>query len=126
MDRISDVERRRIAELVAEGASVWRLHQEINRSRHAIRRAVIALHRPVIGLGGALGDADGVPEAALAVLGGQCLRAAPGAAGAQAAGQLRAQRAPGLHEQRQVEGLAGHAHLRIIAIARRQPARDLR
>jgi len=82
-------------------------------------------HRPVIGLGGALGDADGVPEAALAVLGGQCLRAAPGAAGAQAAGQLRAQRAPGLHEQRQVEGLAGHAHLRIIAIARRQPARDL-
>ena len=46
MDRISDVERRRIAELVAEGAPVWRLHQEINRSRHAIRRAVIALHRP--------------------------------------------------------------------------------
>ena len=46
MDRISDVERRRIAELVAEGAPVWRLHQEINRSRHAIRWAVIALHRP--------------------------------------------------------------------------------
>src|SRR5215831_901569 len=46
MDRISDVERQRIAELLAEGAPVWRLHQEINRSRHAIRRAVIALHRP--------------------------------------------------------------------------------
>jgi len=46
MDRISDVERRRSAELVAEGAPVWRLHQEINRSRHAIRWAVIALHRP--------------------------------------------------------------------------------
>jgi IS30 family transposase len=45
MDRISDEERRRIAELLAEGAPVWRLH-EINRSRHAIRRAVIALHRP--------------------------------------------------------------------------------
>jgi IS30 family transposase len=46
MDRISDVERQRIAELLAEGAPIWRLHQEINRSRHAIRRAVIALHRP--------------------------------------------------------------------------------
>ena len=46
MDRISDVERLRIAELLAEGAPVWRLHQEINRSRHAIRRAVVALHRP--------------------------------------------------------------------------------
>jgi transposase, IS30 family len=46
MDRISDVERQRIAGLLAEGAPVWRLHKEINRSRHAIRRAVIALHRP--------------------------------------------------------------------------------
>jgi IS30 family transposase len=46
MDRISDAERRRIAELLAEGAPVWRLHKEINRSRHAIRRAVVALHRP--------------------------------------------------------------------------------
>ena len=46
MDRISDVERQRIAELLAEGAPVWRLHQEVNRSRHVIRRAVIALHRP--------------------------------------------------------------------------------
>src|SRR5215470_5822168 len=46
MDRISDEERRRIAELLAGGAPVWRLHREINRSRHAIRRAVIALQRP--------------------------------------------------------------------------------
>ena len=46
MDRISDVERQRIAELLAEGAPVWRLHREINRSRYAIRRAVIALQRP--------------------------------------------------------------------------------
>ena len=30
MDRISDTERQRIAELLAEGAPVWRLHQEIN------------------------------------------------------------------------------------------------
>ena len=46
MDRISDAERLRIAELLAGGAPVWRLHEEINRSRHAIRRAVVALHRP--------------------------------------------------------------------------------
>jgi hypothetical protein len=46
MDRISDEERRRIAELLAEGAPVWRLHREIHRSRFAIRRAVIALQRP--------------------------------------------------------------------------------
>jgi IS30 family transposase len=46
MDRISDEERLRIAELLAEGAPVWRLHQEINRSRYAIRRAVVALQRP--------------------------------------------------------------------------------
>ena len=45
MDRISDEERRRIAELLAEGAPVWRLHREINRSRYAMRRAVIALQR---------------------------------------------------------------------------------
>src|SRR6266576_949551 len=46
MDRITYEERRRIAELVAEGAPRWKLHLEINRSRHAIRRAVIALQRP--------------------------------------------------------------------------------
>ncbi len=46
MDRISDAERRRIAALLAGGAPVWRLHQEIGRSRYAIRRAVIALQRP--------------------------------------------------------------------------------
>ena len=46
MDQITGEERRRIAELVAEGAPPWKLHQEINRSRYAIRRAVVALHRP--------------------------------------------------------------------------------
>jgi hypothetical protein len=46
MDQITDEERRRIAELVAEGAPPWKLHQEIHRSRHAIRRAVVALYRP--------------------------------------------------------------------------------
>jgi IS30 family transposase len=46
MDQITDEERRRIAELVAEGAPAWKLHHEIGRSRYAIRRAVVALHRP--------------------------------------------------------------------------------
>jgi IS30 family transposase len=46
LDPISDAERQRIAELVAEGAPVWKLNLEINRSRHAIRRVVVALHRP--------------------------------------------------------------------------------
>ena len=41
MDRISDAERQRIAELLADGTPVLGLHQEINRSRHAIRRAVV-------------------------------------------------------------------------------------
>ena len=46
MEQITDEERRRTAGLVAEGAPPWKLHQEINRSRHAIRRAVLALYRP--------------------------------------------------------------------------------
>lgn len=45
MDPISDAERRRIAELVAESAPVWKLNQEIGRSRFAIRRAVVKLHQ---------------------------------------------------------------------------------
>jgi IS30 family transposase len=46
LDCISDAERKRIAELVAEGAPVWKLNLEIHRSRYAIRRAVIKLRRP--------------------------------------------------------------------------------
>jgi IS30 family transposase len=48
VDRISDQERRRLAELVAQGAPAWKLQQEVHRSRYAIRRAVIALQRPVV------------------------------------------------------------------------------
>ena len=46
MERLSDKERARLAELVAEGAPAWRMHQEINRSRWAIRRAINAMQRP--------------------------------------------------------------------------------
>lgn len=48
MDRISDQERRRLAQFVAQGAPAWKLQQEVHRSRYAIRRAVIALQRPVV------------------------------------------------------------------------------
>jgi hypothetical protein len=44
---ITDAERR-IAELVAEGAQVWKLNHEISRSRHTIRRAVIKFHQSPI------------------------------------------------------------------------------
>jgi IS30 family transposase len=46
MGQITEAERRRPAELVAGGAPPWKLQLEINRSRHAIRRAVVALYRP--------------------------------------------------------------------------------
>src|ERR671910_729222 len=46
MERLSDRERQRLVELLAEGAPAWRMHQEIHRSRWAIRRAINALQRP--------------------------------------------------------------------------------
>jgi IS30 family transposase len=47
MERLSERERQRIAELLAEGAPLWRMQEEIHRSRFAIRRAVKALQQPV-------------------------------------------------------------------------------
>jgi IS30 family transposase len=46
VERLSVRERARIAELLAEGAPFWRLCEEVGRSRHAIRRAVMALSKP--------------------------------------------------------------------------------
>src|SRR5262245_30903718 len=46
MGQITEEERRRIAELVAGGVPPWKLLLEVNRSRHAIGRAVVALCRP--------------------------------------------------------------------------------
>src|SRR5919201_5832664 len=48
MERLSSGERERIAELLAEGAPFWRLCEEVGRSRHAIRRAVLLLTRPPV------------------------------------------------------------------------------
>lgn len=46
MDQITDAGKQRIAELVAEGAPPWKMHQEIIRSRFVVRRVVVALRRP--------------------------------------------------------------------------------
>jgi hypothetical protein len=46
VERISDKERERLGELLAEGAPAWRMHQEVHRSRRAIRRAINASRRP--------------------------------------------------------------------------------
>jgi IS30 family transposase len=46
VERLSDKERERLGELLAEGAPAWRMHQEVHRSRWAIRRAINALGRP--------------------------------------------------------------------------------
>ena len=43
----------------------------------------------------------------------------------QIAGQFLAQRAAGLHEQRQIDRLVRHAHLRIVRELFHQPTRDL-
>ena len=48
MDQLSELEKVRIAELVAVGAPAWVMHREISRSRWAIRRYVNRLARPVV------------------------------------------------------------------------------
>ena len=46
---ITEEQRARIAELVAEGATAWRIQQETGLSRHAVKRAVRRLaKRPVV------------------------------------------------------------------------------
>jgi len=46
MERLSAREKQRISELLAEGAPFWRLREEVPRSRHAIRRAVLSIQGP--------------------------------------------------------------------------------
>ena len=62
MERLSVRERERIAELLAEGAPFWRLRQEVPRSRHAIRRAVMSMQRTA--------EAGAEPVAVAVVVGG--------------------------------------------------------
>ncbi len=46
MECLSELERERIALLLAEGAPFWKIRQEIPRSRHAVARAIRGLCRP--------------------------------------------------------------------------------
>jgi IS30 family transposase len=46
MERLSEREKERIAELVAARAPAWMIHKEISRSRWAIRRYINRLQRP--------------------------------------------------------------------------------
>jgi len=46
VERLSDRERERIAELIAEGVSLRAIRREIPRSRHAVARAVKAVMKP--------------------------------------------------------------------------------
>ena len=100
-----------------------------SRSRHPLAEEQVAFpvagHRPVVGLGGPFADVERAAELALAVHHRVAQRPAGGVSAAQIAGQLLAQRASGLHEQRQVDRLVRHAHLRVVGELHQQPPRDL-
>jgi hypothetical protein len=85
----------------------------------------VARDRPVVGFGRAFADVDRPAELALAVHHRMPQRSTVGSAGAEIAGELFAQSAPGLHKQRQVDGLVRHAHLRVVGELLAQPTRDL-
>jgi hypothetical protein len=46
VERLSEREKERIRELLADGAPVWLIHQEIAQSRFKIRRYINSLERP--------------------------------------------------------------------------------
>jgi hypothetical protein len=75
---------------------------------------------PVLDLGGALGDEDhaGDDPAAAREL---TLRSAQGSTGPQGLVQFLAQRSTSLDIERQVNGLVGHPHLRVVGVLDSQP-----
>lgn len=79
----------------------------------------------VVGLGGSLADVDRSSQLALAVHHGVSERPASGVPPTQVAGQFPAQRAARLNEQRQVDRLVRHPHLRIVREGSNEPTRDL-
>jgi hypothetical protein len=87
----------------------------------------VTRHRPVIGLGRPLADMHRTPDLALAVADrlGVTDWAAHRPPRPQIRRQLLAQRAASLHEQRQVDRLVRHPHLRLVGKRHRQPTRDL-
>ena len=83
----------------------------------------MAGHRPVVGFGGPFGDHHHVRD--LAASFDAALGAALGSPGAQTAVQLAAQLAAALHEQRLVDRLVGHPHLRPVRELEAKHRRDL-
>src|SRR6516162_4777957 len=81
----------------------------------------------VVGLGRSFTDVHEVADLALTIAGVLRERRRPSrrTLRAQIASQLLAQRAAGLHEQRLIDRLVRHAHLRIIGELAHQPTRDL-
>lgn len=100
-------------------------HRAAGGAEHQIAFPV-ARHGPVLCLGGSLADVDHRSDlAAASVIGTAASRPAGGLAPPQVTGELFAQRAAGLHEQRQVDRLVRHLHLRTVGKGLRQPTRDL-
>ncbi len=79
----------------------------------------------VIGLGRALGDVDHVVQDPVLALGALAVGLAQPTPGAQAFGQVTAQRTTGLHVQGLVNGLGGHPHLRVVGVVISKSASDL-
>ena len=85
----------------------------------------VAGNGTVVGLGGVLADVDRAAELTLAVDDRVAQRATGGVAPPQLAGEFSAQGAAGLDEQRRVDRLVGHPHLRLVGERANQPTRDL-
>jgi hypothetical protein len=79
----------------------------------------------IVGLNRAFADVDRATQLALAVHHRVAERSPVGAARPQEPGQFLAESALGLHEQRQVDRLVRHAHLRVVGEVLAEPAGDL-
>ena len=121
---------------VARHARQVQQHREPRRALHqrADRRAAqsqdeiplpVARHRPVGRLRRTLADHDLGRDEGLAASAGARPRHPQRPPGAQAGGQLAAQRAAALHEQRLVDGLVADAHRLIVREVERQAPGDL-
>ena len=73
-------------------------------------------HRPVIGFGGSFGDHDRVADLAFAGRVPFRARVPHRPSAAQTLGELVAQSASGLDEQRQIDRFVGHPHLRFVRV----------
>jgi len=99
----------------ADGRVVGRADEEI--------ALPVSGHGPVRRFGRPLADEDHVADRA--AQGSAAVGSPPGPPRAQATGQLGPQGTPTLHEERLVDGLVGHPHLRFGGMIVPQPPADL-